>query len=59
MIMLMLQTTEVILTLFNPLDTLAHVTLMPREPTEDDWDTAKVSYTFLIHSEERKTNNIL
>ena len=31
-----------ILTLFNPLDTMTHVTLLPSDKENDHWDTGKV-----------------
>jgi dynactin-4 len=34
--------TQVILTLFNPLDTMTHVTLLPSDMEEESWEVAKL-----------------
>lgn len=39
-----LQESQVIFILLNPLDTLAHLTLLPLDKEKDDWSTAKVSW---------------
>lgn len=39
--------TEVILTLFNPLDTMTHVTMLPSDKEDDPWDNAKVSFMLI------------